>query len=98
MHDPPDTLDGAQVLCFTPIDDRHVVTNDTRHFRDGALQTGFAGLIIANYPGESGYYLYYCDEAWQAENDTWHASLEDAKAQAEFEFRGTRDTWTTKGG
>ena len=95
MHAPADKLNGARVICFTPLDERHVPTEATRHFRGGALQRGFAGLVIAQYPGESGYYLFYCDKDWGIQNDTLHESVQDAKAQAEFEFRGSTDTWCT---
>ncbi len=96
MHEPPDILNGAQVVCFTPLDERHAATGGTRHFRDGKQQTGFAGLVIARYPGQYGFYLFYCDQEWSVKNDTLHESLDDARAQAEFEFRGTSGTWTAK--
>ena len=32
--------------------------------------------------------IFGCDEGWNAVTDTWHETLEDAKAQAEFEYEG----------
>ena len=60
----------------------------TRHCRDGELQAGFAGLALAQYDGEDGIYLFYCDENWNCLNDTHHADIAAAEVQAEFEFEG----------
>jgi hypothetical protein len=94
--EPPDRLDGAEVICFTLLDHRHELTGCTRHFRDGQRQSSFHGLVIATYSKEDGVYLFYCGENWSVENDTFHDSVESAKAQAEFEFKGTSQTWIDK--
>ena len=52
-----------------------------------------AGLAICRYPGDTGYYLFYCDSEWEPITDTWHQSLEDAEHQAEFEYQGAAQTW-----
>jgi hypothetical protein len=96
MHQPPDILDEAKVILYTRIDDRHITSGLTQHSRSGELQSGFAGLVIAQYPCDSGFYLFYCDAEWRVENDTLHDSLDGAKAQAEFELRGTIGTWIAK--
>lgn len=89
-------LDGARVLYFTVLDNRHRRTGATRHYANGELQTGFAGLAIATYGKDDSCYLFYCDSQWEVENDTFHRSLDDAKAQAEFEFLGVSETWVEK--
>jgi hypothetical protein len=52
-----------------------------------------AGLAICQYQNDNAYYLFYCDECWNNLTDTWHQSLDDAKAQAQFEYKGTSKTW-----
>ncbi len=36
----------------------------------------FAALAIARYAGESGYYLFYCDENWRMLTDTYHRDVQ----------------------
>jgi hypothetical protein len=45
-----------------------------------------AALAIAQYEGEEGVYLFYCDEQWQVVTDTFHDSLAGAVDQAKVEF------------
>ena len=54
-----------------------------------------AGLAICQYLGETAFYLFGCDEAWQTITDTWHETLEEAQDQAEFEYAGVTATWRT---
>jgi hypothetical protein len=42
---------------------------------------------------ERGYYLLYFDSAGGYLTDTWHATLEDAKEQAKFEFEIEESDW-----
>jgi hypothetical protein len=55
----------------------------------------FARLEIAQYEGDSGFYLLYYPETGHG-TDTWHQSLEDAMHQAEFEFNVKASDWTTE--
>ena len=90
----PDQLDGAQVICYTALDDRHAPTGATRHTVDGQPISDFAGLAICQYPDtEREFYLFYCDCDWNVVTDTCHQSLDDAKSHATFEFYGVGDTW-----
>lgn len=52
-----------------------------------------AGLAIARYAGERGYYLFYCDANWDPFANSWHDTVEDAKRAAEFEYEGVSKTW-----
>ena len=45
-----------------------------------------SSLAIAQYDGEEGVYLFYCDSEWQVVTDTFHASFDGAVDQVEFEF------------
>jgi hypothetical protein len=89
----PNIIGGARVVCFTPIDDRHRHTGNTRQIVGGVLLGPAAGLAICQYDGDTAYYLFGCDENWTSRSDTWHESIEDAKDQGEFEYEGTKLTW-----
>jgi hypothetical protein len=52
-----------------------------------------AGIAICRDEGESCFHLFYCDSSWRPVTDTWHETLDAARAQAEFEFAGVSTTW-----
>jgi hypothetical protein len=85
MIKPPPLIDGATILRFADVSDS-LVTGATRHVVNGDEVTEFAALAIAQYPSDSGFYLFYCNENWEAMTDTYHETLEAAIEQAEFEF------------
>jgi hypothetical protein len=93
MDDAPSEIGGAKVVLYTAIDDRHQHTGNCRQIVDGQLVGAAAGLAICRYDGENNYYHFGCDENWGTLTDTWHETLEDAKAQAEFEYVGVNGTW-----
>ena len=43
---------------------------------------------------DGAFYLFGCDADWQAITDTWHESVREAKAQAEFEYDVSAEEWT----
>ena len=95
MKTVPKILDGAKVVIYTPIDERHRPTGNCNQIVAGVLQGPASGLAICQYEGEDSFYLFGCDEDWNSVTDTWHESVEDAKAQAEFEYEGVNTTWST---
>ena len=92
----PEAIDGARVICYTPIDARHRHTGNTRQIVAGKLVGPANGLAICQYPDDHGFYLFGCDATWCSITDTWHQSLEDAQHQAEFEYVGVSSTWVFK--
>jgi hypothetical protein len=83
----------------------HVPTGRTRHteatwsdekglVRGAALPTPHE-LMIAQLPPDEGYYLLYLDERGGEITDTYHESLENALAQAKWEFNIEFDEWQT---
>ena len=92
----PEKLGGTKVLLYTAIDDRQRPTGAVQHIVGGVLQSSFQGLAICPNEGEEGFFLFYCDEAWNTVTDTWHASIEEARAQAEFEYEGVSRTWVER--
>lgn len=85
MTEPPKKIDGAEVLQVARLD-HSTPTGRTRHAIAGREVTAFAGLALAQYDDDPGVYLFYCDKDWNAVTDTYHDNLENAIAQAEFEF------------
>jgi len=82
------------VICYSPIDERHRFTANTRQIVAGRLIGAMSGLAICQYPGDDSFYLFGCDADWSNVTDTWSQTLEDAKRQAEFEYEGVSATWT----
>jgi hypothetical protein len=85
-------LDGADVLFWAPLDGL-TPTGSTAHFRGGQLQPAACALAICRYAKDSGIYLFYCTATWDVQNDTCHDSVEAAKEQAEFEYKGVSSLW-----
>ena len=77
--------------------EHHLRPGRTRHFigfGEGRREfPPFTSLAITRYPGNSGFYLMHLCEDGQG-TDTWHASLDDAFHQAEYEFGVRPDEWT----
>ena len=93
MKPAPQLIGGYRVVCYSPIDERHHFTGNTRQIVKGRLIGAMAGLAICQPSKSSDYYLFGCDADWNVVTDTWHQSLEKAKDQAEFEYRGIVRTW-----
>jgi hypothetical protein len=55
-----------------------------------------AGLAIVEPDSGGEFYLFGCDTEWSALADTWHLTLDEAKAQAEFEYEGVTNTWVMR--
>jgi hypothetical protein len=89
----PRQIDGAAVLLFTPIDRRHGWTGRCLHTVSGSAGGPTEGLAICRYEGETGFYLFGCGAGWECQTDTLHGTIEEAMAQAEFEYEGVSATW-----
>jgi hypothetical protein len=85
MHQPPQTLDGAKVLAVADLGGS-TATGRTVHMVDGEIVVTPAALAIAEYEGESGVYLFYCDPEWGVVTDTFHESVDSAVEQAQWEY------------
>ncbi|MBB6326655.1 hypothetical protein FHS59_002283 [Algoriphagus iocasae] len=92
----PDLIGGAKTLFYTDIDSRHEKTDKTKHFIGGQQVNDISCLAICEYDNESGYYLFGCDSDWSTITDTFHDKIEDAKEQAESEYKNTIETWRQK--
>src|SRR6478672_1799301 len=92
MERPAGEIDGAEVLWWAEVS-ACGAAGATVHRRDGEVQGPARGLAICRYAGESGCYLFYCDEGWVVANDTFHDAVEGAKGQAAFEYEGVSALW-----
>jgi hypothetical protein len=97
LREAPREIGGARVICSTPIDERHRPTRSCRHIIVGAVLVPTAGLAICQFEGDNCYYLFGCSIEWQPVTDTWHATIEEAMSQAEFEYVGVSATWRLHG-
>jgi hypothetical protein len=93
---PPETLDGGKVVCFAELDARVRRTGNTVHMLAGGTFEAFRRLVIIEDQPDGPYYLLYCDDNWRSLTDTWHQTLEEAKAQAEFEYEGVGKVWKSR--
>ena len=83
-----------QRLCWKiKLGKRHDPTGKTRHYRGGAECSPPAELKIIQFSDDPGFYLLYCDDAGVEITDTYHETVEEAKAQAEFEFNVKPEEW-----
>jgi hypothetical protein len=91
MGPTPSELDGAKVIATAVVEGAVRPTGATIHRGpDGVVPTASALAIVTS---ETSVYLFYCDRHWQVLADTWHASVTNAKAQAEFEYEGISGQW-----
>ena len=68
----PDTLDNATVLYFTPKGDYGDLFNE-----DGTAAAHFSYLAICKYDGDSGFYLFKCNENFEVETDDLFNTIEE---------------------
>ena len=66
-------------------------TGRTRHIKEDSVLPRPVSLEIAQE--DSGFFLYYLDEAGCLQTDTWHQSLDAAFEQAQFEFSVLPKDW-----
>ena len=91
MTPAPSEIDGDKVIATAVVDGTVRPTRATVHRGpDGVIPPASALAIVET---ETSFYLLYCDREWQVLTDTWHTSVDSAKAQAEFEYAGISKVW-----
>jgi hypothetical protein len=81
------------LLRKVTLGERHSPTGFTRHTRNGRPLPPPTELRIVQYPGDPGYYLFYCDESGKELTDTYHDTLDSAYEQARTEFGVEPSEW-----
>lgn len=85
-------IDGARVLWWA--NPAGIAKTDACTFRErNRVQSSFAALAIARYDGASGCYLFLCDGDWETQNDTDHATVDEAREFAESLYPGISNRW-----
>ncbi|MGJ5820999.1 hypothetical protein [Paludibaculum fermentans] len=74
---------------------QHREVGAARHFVGGQLAPRPARVAIGAYAKDSGFYLLSYDGDDVEVTDTFHRSIEEAQAQAEFEFGIRGADWIT---
>ena len=93
MLKPPIKIDGADVIAYIILNQKHQKSGKTSHYINDALVTEFSGLAICKYADSEEFYLFYCNESWECITDTYHETVESAIDQAEFEFITSKSDW-----
>jgi hypothetical protein len=93
MKVPGESIGGARVICWSPLDDRHQTTGSCHRTIDGETRSPYAGIAIGKRLGDPMVYLFYCDADWNPVTDTYHSNIGRAKEEAELEFNGVSKTW-----
>ena len=89
LVDCPDSLDGANVIAVaTPREE--CVSRTTGE------EVEIAAYAIAKYPDDAGYYLLALSGDWVVVGDTYWFSLDEAKAQGEYEASIRIEDWEFK--
>jgi hypothetical protein len=74
---------------------KKVVLNERHFLSDSRGKNDFppyASLVIAQHPDDQGFFLLNICVNGQI-TDTWHATLEDALHQAQYEFDVKQEEW-----
>ena len=88
MGPAPTELDGCKVIATAVVNQAVRPTGATIHEGpDGVIPTASALAIVM---GEAGVYLFYCDREWQVLADTWHSSVNNAKAQQNLSTKASQ--------
>jgi hypothetical protein len=92
----PTIIGASRVVLYSQIDERHRPTGACHHIvhGDGIIGPAWGVAICESRNGE-GFVLFSCEDDWIPVTETWHASLDDARRQAEFEYEGLESTWET---
>jgi len=86
-------MNDPKLLRRIVLGPQHRPTGRTRHFYGRVELPLPSELRIVQYSGDPGFYLLYCDELGNELTDTYHDTLEEAMAQADWEFGVKPDEW-----
>lgn len=70
----------------------HAATGNTRHYHGGTPLPSPASLIIVRF-GDRAFNLVHLNAQGAEITDTFHETVDDAVAQANFEFSMRSDEW-----
>ncbi|MDD9950828.1 MAG: hypothetical protein OXT67_04610 [Zetaproteobacteria bacterium] len=88
-------MSSYKIIQKARLSEKHTTTGKTQHFIGDKSMPQPAELVIAQYPDDSGYYLFYLDNAGEEMSDTFHDSLQSAIEQAKWEFEVKEEDWSS---
>src|SRR5262245_54717423 len=89
----PREIYEAPVVAWVQIGPGVRPTGNTMHQANDRQLGPAEGLAICQATDGCGFFLFYCNSAWEEFADTWHETITGAKAQAEFEYEGVCFRW-----
>lgn len=88
-----------KIIKMIRLNELNKPTGFTKHFvNDLLVNNTISQLKIVNYEGDSGFYLFYCNEKGEQITDTYHDSVNLALEQAELEFNVKPSEWSSENG
>jgi hypothetical protein len=93
MKQCPAKIGDVPVMAWAILGPEVRPTGNTTHSVNGLALGPANGVAIGQATDGGGFYLFYCDSDWNALTDTWHQTVDQAKAQAEFEYEGIHSQW-----
>lgn len=82
------------VVRHIALSGHHKPTGGTRHYQGNEPLPPPTQLQIMRYADDSGYYLLYLDAEGKKLTDTYHETLDEALAQATWEFGVEPSEWS----
>lgn len=86
-------MTDSKILKRVRIGATHHATGKTRHLHGIKPIPTPVELRIVQYNSDPGFYLFYCDALGSELTDTYHDSIKEAMAQAEWEFEVKTGEW-----
>src|SRR6266550_7706464 len=93
MTNPPPAIDCARVLHFTRVDASVQYRGNTTLYVGGKLQGEVPCLAICKYRDHDEVLLFHCDNNWNAQGVSVHATASEAMARAEQMYDGVSKIW-----
>lgn len=89
----PSVIGDCKLMEFSSINPKNGTTSQTTIEVAGALCGPAQYLAICGDEDSDGFYLFFCNDKWNAWNDMWFEKIEDAKNYAESEYPNSRGSW-----
>lgn len=86
-------MTDPRLLKRVKLTSAHQRTGKTQHFHANRPIPEPVELRIVQYSSDPGFYLFYCDESGSEMTDTYHDSIQEAMAQANWEFQVKERDW-----
>jgi hypothetical protein len=93
MTSPPSAIDCARVLPFARVDAAVHYRGNTTLYVGGKLQGEVPCLAICKYRDHNEVLLFHCDNDWNSQGVSVHATVSEAMSRAEQMYDGISRNW-----